>query len=176
MSGNFEIVVEDHMAVAKLRGDADRAKEWSQRVVTKASHEAAKVMRFLVPRGTSDMFIGYDTLESRIDSSKAIWHPGGLGGGGEWEAKAGVRRSPRYPNPMEDPAAYVYEGTGLFGPFKRLIVPRSGNFLAFKWHGRMVFTKYVKGQEPQRTWVIAAQERANAVIASALAIFNLDRP
>lgn len=175
MAGNFEIVVEDHIAKAKLRGSADREKEWSQKVVTDAARQGAQVMRFLVPKGTSDMFIGYDTLESRIDSSDAAWHPGGPGGGGTWEARAGVRRSPRHPDPMEDPAAYVYEGTGLFGPFRRLIVPRSGNFMAFKLNGRMVFTKFVKGQEPQRTWVIAAQERANAVVANALAIFNLDR-
>lgn len=176
MAGNFEITVEgDRVAVAKLRGDADRAKDWAQRTVNKAAREGARVMRFLAPKGEDSMFIGYDTLESRIDSSPAKWHPGGPGGGGNWEARAGVRRSPRYPNPLEDPATYIYEGTGLFGPFKRLIVPRAGNFLAFMWKGRMHFTKFVKGQEPQRLWVSAAQDRANAVVAAELALFNLDR-
>jgi hypothetical protein len=176
MAGNFEIVVEGGAsATAKLRGDADRLKEWSRRTVEKAAQEGASVMRFLVPKGTSDMFLGYDTLESRIDSSEAVWHPGGAGGGGTWEAHAGVRRSPRFPNPLEDPATWVYEGTGLAGPKHREITPRAGNLLVFFWEGKWWFTSHVKGQEPQRLWVESAQARANAVVASELATLNIGR-
>lgn len=175
MSGNFSIEVSGTASVvAKVAGDVRRAKEASSAIATKAAKEGARTMRFLAPSGSEDVFIGYDTLESRIDWTRAVWHPGGAGGGGFYEAKAGVRRSPRFPNPLQDPATYVVEGTGLFGPFHRVITPRAGNFMVFKYKGRWVITDQVKGQEPQRLWVTAAQDRANAVVAEWLGKFEVE--
>lgn len=170
MAGNFEITTHGvATVVGSIKADAERVKGESKRIATRAAEEAAATMRFLVPKGTSDMFMGYDTLESRISSTPAVYQPGGAGGGGTWVAKAGVRESPRFPDPKRDPAYWVYEGTGLFGPHRTEILPRSGNFMVFKSKGRWVFTDVVKGQEPQRLWVSAAQDRANAVVANELA-------
>lgn len=176
MAGNFSIEVSGTATVAaRVRGDAERAKEASRAIATKAVKEAATTMRFLAPRSSEDnMFIGYDTLASRINWSRAIYKPGGAGGGGAWVAKAGVRRSPRFTNPLDDPAVYVYEGTGLFGPFHRVITSRAGNFMVFKYKGRWIITDQVKGQEPQRLWVDAAQDRANAVVAEWLGKFEVE--
>jgi len=172
MSGNFEMMVKDYGTVARVKGDADRAVATSRDIAEDAAQQAAYIMRFLAPEGTSDIHVGYETLKSRIDWSRAVWHPGGAGGGGFWEAMAGVTRSTMH-KPDEDPAVFVYEGTGLFGPFRRLIVPRAGNLLVFIDQGRKIFTPYVKGQPPQRLWVMAAQDRANAVVASRLAVLSL---
>lgn len=172
MAGNFELTVKDYGTIARVKGDVDRAVEVSRDIAEDAAQQAAYIMRFLAPEGTSDVHIGYETLKSRIDWSRATWHPGGAGGGGFWEAAAGVTRSTAH-RPEEDPAIFVYEGTGLFGPFKRLIVPRAGNLLVFIDKGVKVFTRHVKGQPPQRLWVMAAQDRANAVVASRLAVLSI---
>jgi hypothetical protein len=171
MAGNFELTVKDYGTVARINGDTDRLVETSKDIAEDAAQQAAYIMRFLAPEGDSDIHVGYETLKSRIDWSRATWHPGGAGGGGFWEAAAGVTRSTMH-KPDEDPAVYVYEGTGLFGPLRRLIVPRSGNFLVFIDKGKKVVTPYVKGQPPQRLWVMAAQDRANAVVASRLALLQ----
>lgn len=169
MAGNFEITVKDYGTIAKVKGETDRVVEVSKEIAEDAAQQAAYIMRFLAPEGDSDIHVGYETLKSRIDWSRAMWHPGGAGGGGYWEATAGVTRSTMH-RPEDDPAVFVYEGTGLFGPFRRLIVPRAGNLLVFQDKGRWIFTPHVKGQPPQRLWVMAAQDRANAVVASRLAI------
>lgn len=168
MAGNFDITLHDYGAMAKVKGDADRLVAVSRDIAEDAAQQAALVMRFLAPEGTSDIHVGYETLKSRIDWSRATWHPGGVGGGGYWEAAAGVTRSTMH-GPDDDPAIFVYEGTGLFGPFKRLIVPRAGNLLVFIDKGHKVFTRHVKGQPPQRLWVMASQDRANAVVAARIA-------
>lgn len=172
MAGNFTIEVNGTASVvARLKGDVAVAKEFARNLTTKAATEGARTMRFLAPRGAGDTHLGYDTLESRISSTNAVWHPGGVGGGGYYEAKAGVRRSPRFPDPKRDPASWVYEGTGLYGPRHRMIVARAGNFMVFKWQGRWFFMREIKGQEPQTLWVSAARERANAYVVSGLARF-----
>lgn len=171
MSGNFEITLRDYGTVARVRGETDRLVSVSKDIAEDAAQQASYVMRFLAPEGTSDVHIGYETLKSRIDWSRARWHPGGAGGGGFWEAAAGVVRSVMH-KPDQDPATFVYEGTGLFGPLKRLIVPRSGNLLVFIDKGKKVFTPFVKGQPPQRLWVMAAQDRANAVVAARIAVMD----
>lgn len=174
MSGNFEIVVEEHGTIAKVKGTTDRLVEQSKRIVEDAAEASSRTMFYFAPssgRGANPNQ-GTETLKSRISWSRARWHPGGLGGGGTWEAVAGVKRSPLHPDPMQDPATFVYEGTGLFGPLHRLIVPRSGNFLVFMDGARKVFTKHVKGQPPKRLWVTAAQDRANAVVAARIALID----
>lgn len=43
---------------------------------------------------------------------------------------------------------YVIEGTGLYGPRKTLIVPKSKRGLAFMVGGAMIVRRSVKGQKP----------------------------
>lgn len=45
-------------------------------------------------------------------------------------------------------AAFVHEGTGLYGPSRRRITPRNASVLAFEVMGKQVFTKSVAGQAP----------------------------
>lgn len=49
--------------------------------------------------------------------------------------------------PTANYAHYVHEGTGIYGPKKRPITPRSASVLAFSVGGQMVFAKSVKGQK-----------------------------
>ena len=43
---------------------------------------------------------------------------------------------------------FVHRGTGLFGPFKKLITPRSKKALAFTIGGNKVVVRSVKGSKP----------------------------
>ena len=50
--------------------------------------------------------------------------------------------------PNAEYAKYVIGGTGLYGPKKRPITPRSASVLAFSVSGSPVFARSVKGQKP----------------------------
>ena len=45
-------------------------------------------------------------------------------------------------------AAFVHEGTGLYGPMHRRITPSQASVLAFVSGGKQVFAKSVSGQRP----------------------------
>lgn len=44
---------------------------------------------------------------------------------------------------------YIEEGTGLYGPRRQAITPKTGKVLAFRSGGSMVFAKKVKGMKPR---------------------------
>lgn len=179
MAGNFDMTVDTLDAVAKIKGDAERLKHRSIKIVEEAAKEAAHTMRLFVPRSQAGK---PGSIYSRISWDRAEYHPGGEGGGGYWVANAGVRGVANRQNPEYDPALLVYYGTGLFGPRRHLIEgksigrKRAGNILVFEDGGKTIFTHHVKGQPPQRIWVISAQRRANAVVASRIAMIDSRRP
>lgn len=174
MAGNFHIEVNSASATAKLKAIPGIAKEQSRLIVTKAAMEGVKTMRMLAPVAPADGYRTGGKLKSRIGMGVPTYFPGGLGGGGVYEVPFGVQRDPRYPNPGEDPAVLVYRGTGLYGQYHRVILPRAGNFMVFFYEGRWHFTKVVKGQKPQTDWVDLAQDRANAVVADYMGKFIED--
>ena len=45
---------------------------------------------------------------------------------------------------------YLDQGTGIYGPKRRLIRPVSKRFMVFEINGRVIFTKKVKGIKPMR--------------------------
>jgi hypothetical protein len=45
---------------------------------------------------------------------------------------------------------WVHEGTGIYGPHKKPIVPVRAKALRFEIDGRVIFAKSVKGQKPNR--------------------------
>lgn len=45
-------------------------------------------------------------------------------------------------------ALFVHEGTGIYGPVGKPIVPKRARYLVFEWQGRTWFLKSVKGQKP----------------------------
>lgn len=46
-------------------------------------------------------------------------------------------------------APYQETGTGLYGPRRQMITPRSGRFLRFKVNGQWVFARAVRGVKPK---------------------------
>lgn len=73
-------------------------------------------------------------------------------------------------------AIWVHEGTGIFGEHHTPIVPRTANFLVFRYHGKKYRRKFVFGQQPQpflteayeyvdRTYVPRRVERLREEIA-----------
>lgn len=51
----------------------------------------------------------------------------------------------------EDYAAWVHEGTGVFGPHKQRIYPKRGSYLVFTAKdGTVVFARSVRGMRPNR--------------------------
>ena len=45
---------------------------------------------------------------------------------------------------------WVNDGTGIYGPRRQRITPKTANFLHFHWRGREWYLKSVRGQRPQR--------------------------
>jgi len=62
---------------------------------------------------------------------------------------------------------YVKEGTGIYGPLNRLILPKKGIVLVFEKEGRTVFTRWSRGLRPRQTqidkidWEAEDGERVN---------------
>lgn len=57
-----------------------------------------------------------------------------------------------------DYARYQEEGTGLYGPRKQVITPKSGTILAWKRGGKWTFARSVKGVKPQRYFKKSREE------------------
>lgn len=72
---------------------------------------------------------------------------GGLQGGwyiaGIGDDNSSVYTSKKY-------TSYVNDGTGLYGPYKRKIYPKTKKFLAFKYKGKKVVVPWVRGIKPRR--------------------------
>lgn len=153
MAGNFSIEVEESGPgiSVELPGIAARQVAHMRDVAEGAAKVGAAWMRWMAPKRSSD-------LANAVTSTDAVWHPGGLGGGGYWEAETYISEE------EEDKARWVFEGTGIFkdgATDADRIYPSTGNILAFMHNGHMVFARSVKGQEPQTEWVTGAQEAAD---------------
>lgn len=147
-------------AIAGLKDDI----KW---IATEAAKVGADVMRAGAPRKSGQ-------LAARIDWTEARFHLGGAGGGGFWEANAGVRSEPgnNYPT-------HVFTGTGIYGPYGTPVVPATGNILvlndyksrdmvsgvAGKARPGPIYTRHVKGQRPQTEWVHDANDAAAHFVA-----------
>jgi hypothetical protein len=111
--------------------------------------DGAKLLEENVPTYTSY------TLR-HVDRSSVEWHPGGLGGGGEYEATVGIKRGTSY-HPV-----YANQGTGIYGPY--ISQPyEAGNPTGRMWfysqrYGRVIGVESVKGQRAQRFLYITFRE------------------
>jgi hypothetical protein len=94
---------------------------------------------------------------------------GGAGGGGSYEATVGIDTS------QAEHAEIVLEGSGIYNRDdpKNGIFPANGNVMVFAGtEGDKVFTRWTRGQTPQREWYDDAVELAARTIQSGL--FGLD--
>jgi len=64
--------------------------------------------------------------------AKYVVRFGGTGGGGR-----------------VDYAEYIEFGTGLYGPQRKVIVPKNGKYLVFEINGKKIFATSIKGSKPQ---------------------------
>jgi hypothetical protein len=132
-------------------------------MTTNIGHVALYWMRIYAPIGET-MY-----LMRHLDISPLTWRPGGAGGGGTWEMVTGVKRG------SSEHPLYVHEGTGIYGPKKKLItakgyrryssvsdmrdaIDRVSNarpgenlpVMTFQKHGEpRRFRPYTRGQAPQ---------------------------
>lgn len=171
MAGNFRI--DDGGSVLRaeigLRAIAGR-KDNVSKLVRGAARSAAFTMKALAPVGKTG------GLVRRIDWTDAEYRPGGLGGGGTWVARAGVRVGDPYPS-------NVFSGTGIYGPRGQEIRARPGNIMVIEGYkprdfdrskrnpilgkprAGPIFTRTIKGQRAQQDWFRAGIERAQAHVA-----------
>jgi hypothetical protein len=128
--------------------------EESRQIIDKAAQEGVRVMVELVPkeRGRAG------GTASRIHAKAPIWHAGGAGGGGYWEAHAVVEEE--NVGTERSLADLIVRGTGIHGPFGSPVIGRAGNVMAFEAGGKTLFRRSVKGMEPQREWIDAGEEAA----------------
>jgi hypothetical protein len=91
-----------------------------------------------------------------VDRTSVEWHPGGAGGGGEYESTVGIKRGTSY-HPV-----YVNQGTGVYGPYIQQPYA-AGNPSGRMWfysvkYGRVIGVESVKGQRAQHFLYITFQE------------------
>lgn len=180
MAGNFgnfldmDYEGDSPMAVAiKVKGRAEYMGHAVKNLAEDAARRGAEVMRTEAPRGETGQ------LANRIDFSDADWHPGGAGGGGFWEAVAGVIDT------GDDYPLYVFHGTNeegrsLWTALERagvgnlgqgiagVIRPAEGNVFPIHTAGGLIYRMWQRGQEPQQDWVLHAQEETNRFILERL--------
>ncbi len=86
-----------------------------------------------------------------------------------WELNVGTLRG-ILKNKMQY-AIFVHEGTGIFGPFKRPIVPKTKPFLAWQKDGIWHFAKSVRGMKARpflQQAVTEKEEEVNKIFNEAL--------
>lgn len=117
----------------------ERGRRWLRGLVAGMANYTLHWARIYAPDGPT----GY--IQRHLDATGAQFRPGGAGGGGSYEAVAGVKRGDSK-HPL-----YVHQGTGLYSYRHDFIRPnKAGGVLAFEKKGEpTVFTKKVKGQEAQ---------------------------
>lgn len=106
------------------------------------------------------------TLYRALNVGRVKYSPGASGGGGYYEIHVSVDAD-RAPH-----GEFVIEGTGIYNRDnpKNGIYPASGNVMAFEKLGEgTVFTRWTRGQEPQRVWWDVGIEIANDEIMRAIA-------
>jgi len=84
-------------------------------------------------------------LQRNIDSTRVIKT------GGVCIGEVHVKKTAPY-------AKWVESGTGMWGPYHMPIVPKTGNFLKFKWKGHTVYARSVKGQHGRHFMELAYQD------------------
>ncbi len=78
-----------------------------------------------------------------------------------WEINIGTLKG-TLRNKM-DYAIFVHEGTGIYGPMKRAITPKSKSFLAWQKDGVWRFARSVKGMKPRPFLQEAVDEKSDQV-------------
>lgn len=144
--GHERLVVGLTAHSAKLR---QRIKD----AVRDSTDAAEKVMVAEVPRDSG-------WLANSIQTSGITYNPGGLGGGGIYEAELSVGEGVDY-------LKFVVEGTGRFGPGGGNITSPSGGVMKFRGSRDGEYPLYrseVSGQPPQDEWILNAQRIANEVM------------
>jgi len=164
----------------KIRGRVLKANATMGDVASKAAEEAAAVMKIEAPKGDTGR------LAQNIDHTPAVWHPGGAGGGGYWEARAGVKYFGEiYPLLlMKGTGQHKQEGlgnlselSGVLGSLVRdspagRIYPRPGNVFPITAGGGLHFRMWQTGMRPQTAWVTQSQEVAKREVGRGIKTFD----
>lgn len=58
---------------------------------------------------------------------------------------------------------WVNDGTGIYGPRRQRITPKTANFLHFHWKGREWYLKSVRGQRPQKFVEVSMSEIVGSI-------------
>lgn len=135
----YDVVIADGGLARRFALASDATERLSVEAVEDIAREIAETAKTLAPRRTGN-------LVRNISSTSARRGPDGY-----IEARAGVGRGAPY-------ARFVEEGTGIFGPYRRPIVPKTGNFMTFKLpDGKTVYARSIRGQEAKRYFERATQ-------------------
>lgn len=152
----FEIREEGIDAAIRFRAVKD-FKDDIIATMERAAHEAGTYMATHAPYHSGALY-------RSINVGPIVYRPGGAGGGGFYEIEVGVNEE------MAPHARYVIEGTGIYGESPTNgIFPTNRKFMAFDKMGEeTVFTRWTRGQRPQREWFEDAQELAQNIISRAI--------
>lgn len=168
---DIEFRVEGHerflIGVRATLGLADEVKDALQEALNAAHAEmVAKVPRSEYPNPGPH-------LADTIRTSGVVYSPGGPGGGGFYEAELVAGEGIPYLNIAVEGRGELHVTPGIPGgpkPDPDWIPRRGANRMFFlSQSGKPVFARQVEGYEGDDTWILAAQQVANKVIAAKIA-------
>lgn len=140
----------------RVRAEGEEVRQDIVDAMGDALDHAETEMKLLVPVDSGRLF-------SSIEKSPVVFRPGGLGGGGFYEAELSIGGA------LEPYLQHVVEGTGDKSGQKEpgnRIYPSRGNVIPVQKHGEPVhFRKWISGQAPQTDFITAPQEIASRIIA-----------
>jgi hypothetical protein len=118
--------------------------------------EIEELARINAPEGPTGELKAHPV--ERRDLKRRVRGPGGL----VVKSELSVPDKPEH-------AKWVHDGTGIFGPRKRPITPRTAPFMVFEYQGRIHRRKTVQGQRPQPYLREAVEEAERTLIPIKLA-------
>lgn len=170
----WEVQGADTLAI-RVQAQHERLRDALRDAIADALDSAEKSMHALVPRESG-------ALATTIRKSGIVYVPGGVGGGGVFEATLVAGEGIDYLN-------VVVEGSGIYGTYGSSLgsiqagagnirgpktrpewLPRKGSkLMVFTWKGKKRFFPSVKGQPGDDRWIRAARLAADAVMRDRLA-------
>lgn len=157
---NLDVFVNnvDGVIGAEVRAQAG-LKEEIQKTLIEASEMALNMMRLKVPKSRETYSNAKDPFHKTIYSSLArgnlSYHPGGAGGGGQWEINVGTLDPPEHLEWVVEGTEDIFSSKGNLGPL--MAIQKMGEPVKFR--------RARRGQKPQTEWITDAQAATNTFIS-----------
>jgi hypothetical protein len=154
-------------AIARIQAVGAEFRGAIKALIEEAVSEGVRVAKAEAPSGRDSRH--EIRIVDAITSTPVVYHPGGAGGGGFYEAtiEASALVAPHL--------RWVFEGTGLHDPQgAHLIRPSHGNVMGIQKEGEPTsYVRWTRGQARQQRWWEEAEQATDTVLAAGVRSLGL---